>query len=452
MRAIVGLSCVGAAFAAPRACSGDACPADELLDGISALQTAIPFDPAMLKHAALKHPPPQGYLTNNFTARPARSSAPRGAPFLGNKGGALDPHEEGKLLIEEDGVLNTYYLPGATIQDDGKTVMFVPPLRFYLMKEPTTDYSDETKFYKPIFPGKTFTVDMKLENVGCGCNVNFYLVDMPVPEAGKDNDHYCDGQCFNGLGCCAEFDMNEGNNAVQQITNHACTYDYPGHPDWACHKWGEPEVKVSPGEFAGGRGHTIDGNKPFTFSQQFKMTDGQLQVITTITQGAAKVVKTMGPNAQLQAMLNTGSLLNGMAFVTGYWTASDMNWLDGDICGSGPEHCSGAPAYISNWRLTTDTPAPPAPPHPAPGPGPGPAPVVDATHMCCWGGPEGCKGAEDWCGQASENCQGKCGGKWSQVSHKCCYGGQNCKADGDWCNGGQGPCSQCSGQWTRVLG
>jgi len=401
LRAIVGLSCASSLLA--RDCSGDAtCAADDAIDSMSALQT-VGGERVRVPMA-------------NSTARRDRSSAPRGVPFLGGgKGSVLGAHEEGKLLIEEDGVLNTYYLPGATIEDGGRTVKFVPPLRFYLMKEPTTDYSDAAKFYKPIFPGKTFTVDMKLENVGCGCNVNFYLVDMPVAEAGKDNDHYCDGQCFDGLGCCAEFDMNEGNNAVQQITNHACTRDYYGHPDWECHKWGEPEVKMMPWEFAGGRGHTIDGNKPFTFSQQFKMTDGQLQVITTITQGAAKVEKTMGPSAQLQAMLTGGSLLNGMAFVTGYWTAPDMNWLDGDVCGGGTERCSEAPAYISNWRITTDSPAPPAPPKPEPNPepNPGPAPSGEGSYKCCYGGAS-CNAKGHWCNE-EEHCTGSCGGQWTKV-------------------------------------
>merc|ERR1740121_3128848 len=33
-------------------------------------------------------------------------------------------------------------------------------------------------------------------------------------------------------------------------------------------------------------------------------------------------------------MLHDGSLERGMAFVTGYWYASDMNWLDSDGCGA----------------------------------------------------------------------------------------------------------------------
>jgi hypothetical protein len=313
------------------------------------------------------------------------------------------------IKINEDGVVNTYYLPGATTINDATTVKFTPPYRFYLMKTPTTDYSNADNFYKPMFPGKTFSVDVDFGGNGasCGCNLNFYLVDMPVAAAGQDHDHYCDAQCFPGLGCCSEFDMNEGNNMVQQVTNHACTHDYGGHPDWACHKWGDPEVKTQASQFGPGAQHTIDSSKPFTFSQRFDVAGGDFTFTTTISQEGREVVMRMGPgSAQLNAMLRV--IQRGMAFVTGYWFAQDMNWMDGEECGSGPEHCNMNPAYISNWRLTTnDGPAP------APGPAPGPAP---AGGICCWGSEAGecsnCKeDSSDWCNQGAENCR-MCTGKW----------------------------------------
>jgi hypothetical protein len=36
-----------------------------------------------------------------------------------------------------------------------------------------------------------------------------------------------------------------------------------------------------------------------------------------------------------------------MAFVTGYWHSPGMNWLDGEVCGTEPEHCNMNPAYIA---------------------------------------------------------------------------------------------------------
>jgi len=349
-----------------------------------------------------------------------KSFAQSSKPFLGgSQGGALTGGEEGKIVIDEDGVMNTYYLPGAPTLDDGKTVKYVPPFRYYLMKSPTTDYSNEANFYKPDFAGKTFSVDINFGSGGasCGCNLNFYLVDMPVAEAGKDHDHYCDAQCFPGLGCCSEFDMNEGNNAVQQITNHACTHDYGGHPDWQCNKWGDPELKTHGSDFNAGSQSTIDSTKPFTFSQRFDVENGDFAFTTTISQDGKEVVLKMGPgSSQLNAMYEV--IQRGMAFVTGYWFAQDMNWMDGETCGSGPEHCNQNPAYISNWRLTSNgSPVPSPDPAPAPGPGPAPAPQPapgpGPAGKCCWG-PQcsNCKeDASDWCNQGLSNCW-QCTGGW----------------------------------------
>jgi len=326
-------------------------------------------------------------------------------PFLAD-GKGVPAEQAGQIMINEDGTWNTYYLPGATTLDGGKTVKYTPPYRFYLMRQPTTDYSNKDNFYTPAFAGKTFSVDIdfKRDGPGCGCNLNFYLVSMPWHSEGKDHDYYCDAQCFPGLGCCAEFDMNEGNMDVQQITNHACTRDYGAHPDWQCNKWGDPEVKTHSSDFGPGGGHTIDSSKLFTFSQTFDVNGGEFTFTTTLSQEGRQVVQRMGPgNRQLNAMLT--EIQKGMVFVTGYWFANDMNWMDGELCGSGTEHCNMNPAYISNWRLTSNGgPAPaPSPPVPSPpAPAPPPAPVGG---KCCWG-PEcsNCKPAGDWCNQNAQNC------------------------------------------------
>merc|ERR1712045_168536 len=269
------------------------------------------------------------------------------------------------------------------------------------MKSPTTDYSNADNFYMPDFAGKTFSVDIDFKKNGpsCGCNLNFYLVDMPWPTEGKDHDHYCDAQCFSGLGCCAEFDMNEGNMEVQQITNHACTRDYSGHPDWQCRKWGDPEAKTHSSDFGPGADYTIDSGRPFTFSQRFDVNGDDFLFTTVISQDGNQVVRQMGPgSSQLNAMLK--EIQKGMVFVTGYWFAPDMNWMDGELCGNGPEHCNMNPVYISNWRLTTNSgPAPPSP---------GPAPPSPASGGCCKFGPD-CAGCGDdntgWCHQSAANCE-----------------------------------------------
>jgi len=333
---------------------------------------------------------------------PGQGFALNSKPFLA-EGKALVGAEAGAILINEDGVDHTYYLPGATTINGGRTVKYTPPYRFYLMKTPTTDYSNRDNFYMPFFPGKTFSVDIDFKGNGpsCGCNLNFYLVSMPWHSKGKDGDWYCDAQCFPGLGCCHEFDMNEGNKAVQQVTNHACTHDYGAHPDWACNKWGDPEVKTHSSDFGPGSGHTIDSGKPFTFSQRFDVYGDDFTFTTTMSQEGRQVVHRMGPgSSQLNAMLK--EIQKGMVFTTGYWFARDMNWMDGELCGSGPEHCNMNPAYISKWRLTTNAGPAPVPPPPAPSP---------AAGKCCWGACSTCSEPDDWCNQKAENCH-TCTGEW----------------------------------------
>jgi len=325
------------------------------------------------------------------------------------------------LKINEDGVINEYYLPGANITEDGSAVKYLPPWRFYLMKTGTTDYQNADNFYKPQFMGKTFTVEIDFgqDGAACGCNINFYLVDMPVTEAGEEGDYYCDAQCFVGKGCCAEFDMNEGNDRVQQVTNHACTGkgSYNGHPDWECNKWGDPEVKTVPSDFGPGQQHTINTNEAFTYSQVFDANGGDMIFTTTMSQNGRTKVLQMGPgNAQLNHMMTEGSLERGMAFVTGYWYASDMNWMDGDTCGSGAETCNQRPVTIRNWRITTNgapipfsptpAPTPPTPPPPSP-------PTPESVGHCCW---NGCSSCDDnpaaYCNSGSSACENECGGKW----------------------------------------
>merc|ERR1711860_330170 len=113
---------------------------------------------------------------------------------------------------------------------------------------------------------------------------------------------------------------------------------------------------------------------------------------TTMAQEGRSVVKTMGPGSrQLNEMWKV--LDRGMAFVTGYWFAQDMNWMDGELCGNGAEHCNMNPAYLSNWRLTSGdgpvpSPSPSPSPEPAPAPGPQPPapspPSPSAPGKCCW--------------------------------------------------------------------
>lgn len=303
---------------------------------------------------------------------------------------------QGAIKINVDGVVKEYWLPGATTIDDNTTVKYEPPWRYYLTNHYTTDYSKVENFYQPELIGKTFSVDMFFgpDGAGCGCNLNFYLVDMPASTAGNDEDWYCDAQCFDGLGCCHEFDMYEGNAMVSQITNHACSGKgkYQGHSDWACHKWGDPADKTKAAEFSPGPEHTIDTTRKFTYEQEFWEVNGQAIVTTRMVQGSKRLEKTLGPhNQELNDMFKV--IKAGMVFVTGYWYNKAMNWLDGEACGTGDEQCNQKPVYISNWKITSNR---------------GPAPIVgppSTPGKCCWGKCDGCTtGLSGWCSEAAGNC------------------------------------------------
>merc|ERR1712228_1132435 len=124
--------------------------------------------------------------------------------------------------------------------------------------------------------------------------------------------------------------------------------------------------------------------------------------------GDKKVVKTMGPDTELNVMKKV--MDKGMVFVTGYWTATDMNWMDGDSCGSGPETCSGTPAYISNFRITTIG-------HPTPAPSTPPTESSDDRSSTDDGV---CSGEHEQCG----------GESWDGPT--CCVGGWTCKEQNQW--------------------
>jgi len=315
-----------------------------------------------------------------------------------------------------DGEEKMFYLPGADIENQ-TTVRLTPPYRFYLMKYDTNDTSNESNFQKLDLLGKTFEVDIKYENVGCGCNANFYLVDMPASSPGKDGDYYCDAQCSADYGCCSEFDMNEGSTQVQQITNHACEgmgYYTEFNENWTCDQWGlspyGPYQKFLDNEFGKGDANKIDSTRPFTFRQEFKAhPEGSENFVvdTTIMQGENHVKKRLGPSFELNKMFKQIHEKNGFVYVTGYWTSHHMNWLDADTCGSQTvEECGNGPAFMSNFRIYPNPPPGPVPPGP-------PTPV----QYCCYHPEDTCPFKPDSCNPPGQHCSSSpnacsdCGGR-----------------------------------------
>lgn len=264
-----------------------------------------------------------------------------------------------QFQINEDGTWNTYYLPGATIYNK-RTVNYGINDKYYLMAKDTTDFSNAANFHKVKLAGKTMIATINLNGAGCGCNVNFFLVNMPASSPGQYGDYYCDANCVGG-NCCAEFDINEMNTHALQITNHNCG-DPPG--SWNCDGNGDPLIKFLPGEFGPGTSNTINTDNVFKFSlQALEVIQGSndqnyLKVFARLWQDGKTVMKSMGG---VGSPLNVqwGNLADGMVLVIDYWESGDLTWLDGASC-TAPETCSGAHADLSDMKLITnalETPA-----------------------------------------------------------------------------------------------
>lgn len=282
-------------------------------------------------------------------------SAENTEPYLGdgNDTALLESGSNGRIIIKENCKDQVYYLPGADVIQGGRTVRLWPGKRYYLMKEPTTNYRDASKFKKVDMVSQQISFDVNFGPGGasCGCNVFLQWVDMPAASPGKDGDYYCDAQCKPGQGCCAEWDMFKGNNKAFAIQNHACTGGYRGHSDWKCHKWGNPATKSTPQQFNPGYEHWINTKRWFTVQQLFEYQwETEMKVTTELLQdGKTKWRAKMNPNDQMNAMKKTMNG-GGLALVIGY-NSQNTEWLDRASCGEGPKSCNNRPVLISNLVL-----------------------------------------------------------------------------------------------------
>ncbi|CAK9015922.1 3(4)-beta-glucanase AFUA_2G14360 (Mixed-linked glucanase AFUA_2G14360) [Durusdinium trenchii] len=257
--------------------------------------------------------------------------------------GAAQGNGNGALKWNVDGTMKEYYLPGANIINDGTTVQYGVNNKYYLMNHDTTDYQDASNFEKLQVAGQTLITTIALNGASCGCNVNFFLVNMPAETPGEYGDYYCDANCVGG-NCCAEFDLAEMNNQALQITNHNC----------------DPVMRFVPPEFGPGS-DTIDTTQPFNYSLTFHQNiygDGDpnnnLVAYARVWQHDTAVVKSFGGqgsalNSQWQ------NLADGMVLVVDYWESGSMQWLDGTGCGYGyEEQCGGELADVGNWKLISN--------------------------------------------------------------------------------------------------
>lgn len=99
--------------------------------------------------------------------------------------------ESPPIVVKEDGVEKTLYIQypdWAEARTDGDLLWYDFNNRMYLSESQTLDKS---QYYKPNLLGGSFSYDVDLSNVSCGCVSALYTVLMPGAGNGDDFG-YCD--------------------------------------------------------------------------------------------------------------------------------------------------------------------------------------------------------------------------------------------------------------------
>jgi len=211
--------------------------------------------------------------------------------------------------------------------------------------------------------GKAITFTVDLSNVGCACNLAFYLISMPARDSsGKYNQgsdrqgqppYYCDANMVGGQ-WCPEIDIMEANNHAFQSTPHSCETPMNGHYS-NCDRVGcSQNTRNAPDAYGPGTEFRIDTTRTFDVRTDFFQNDGMLTGMrTTLSQeGRSFVLKHLTCDADYLAKL-TDAMSDGMSLRITYWgrSASTMAWLDAPPCHS--EACTGSNAGEAVLRNIT---------------------------------------------------------------------------------------------------
>jgi len=175
----------------------------------------------------------------------------------------------------------------------------------------------------------TYTVSMK--DVGCGCNLAFYLVEMkPNTDKSSCGDYYCDANSVCGV-ACSEIDIMEANGHSFHATLHTKS-DHEGMAGGfgGGDGWNGPRDWTKE-QYAPG-GNCIDTNKPFEVAVSFPTDKGELVAMEVVLtqqrpEGPCFVKTHLSEYAGMPAL--TESLARGMTPVVSYWSSDKMLWLDG---------------------------------------------------------------------------------------------------------------------------
>jgi len=270
--------------------------------------------------------------------------------------------------VDIPGMGKVLFLGGSGIDVAGGTTLTVHKdsgASFADTCHPTWRPEDITQF-KLLGRTMRFTVD--LSNVGCGCNLAFYMVSAPArDEQGNaipgDNmlapgNFYCDANMVGGQ-WCPEMDIMEANTGAFASTPHKCDPPHNGHY-FNCDRGGcGQNTRDMPNAYGPGPNFQINTKRPFEVITAFTANGDQMTgMVTTLQQDDHQVKLDHGGCTPEYYAALSPAMAAGMSIRITYWgnEASAMAWLDSPPCGS--ETCSGVNAglaTISNIRLDSST-------------------------------------------------------------------------------------------------
>ena len=138
----------------------------------------------------------------------------------------------GSIKVAVDGVDKEIYVVGSewaanytTIADDGFSLHGGG--RIYFAEEAMDDWKSDGFWQIPLI-NHSFSYDVDVSQVECGCNAAGYFINMPAynqsgqPDNGdgKNADYYCDANDASHY--CPEMDTFEGNKYTFATTLHTC--------------------------------------------------------------------------------------------------------------------------------------------------------------------------------------------------------------------------------------
>lgn len=214
-----------------------------------------------------------------------------------------------------------------------------------------------------------FTVD--LSEVGCACNLAFYLISMPARDwegklhAGTDRGgqpkYYCDANQVGGQ-WCPEVDIMEANNHALQSTLHKCDAPQNGHYSYCDRSGCAQSTNEKHGSYGPGSRYTIDTTRPFRLETEFPAEGGMLLGMRAVLrQDERRVVLAHEDCDREYLAALTAAMRDGMSLRITYWgdSAETMAWMDRPVCGD--QACKGrnaGAAVISDLSVTALPPAP----------------------------------------------------------------------------------------------